>query len=434
MADDDEQNPWRRDFPILENSIKGKPLVYLDNAATTQKPQAVLDRVSGFLARENANIHRGVYYLSMSATDAYDRARETVAKFINARSAREIVFVRGTTEGVNLVAGSLSRCAAGCGAGIGGLGEGDEILVTIMEHHANFVPWQRLAEEKGAVLKVAPITDRGEIDLDEFEKLIGERTRFVAFTHVSNALGTVNPVAAMTKMARDRGIPVLIDGAQAVPHVAVDVRDIGCDFYAFSGHKLFGPDGIGVLYGREELLNALPPYQVGGDMIESVSVERTTFRNAPERFEAGTPNISGAIGLAAAIDYLGQRDSTGGFSSNWKEIQAHESMLMEYATKKVGAIPGVRLVGTAREKVGVISFVLDEAHPHDVGTVLDVEGVCVRAGHHCAMPLMKRLGVAGTARASFSFYNTRADVDRLVAALRKVKALFARAGCAGVNR
>ncbi len=406
-----KRNPWRGDFPILGTEVKGKPLVYLDNAATTQKPQVVLDRLFEFFARENANIHRGVYYLSVQATDAYDQARARVADFLNAAMPQEIVFVRGTTEAVNLVARSFAGPR---------LRPGDEILVTIMEHHANFVPWQLLAEETGAVLKVAPISDAGELELDAFENLFSQRTRIAAFTHVSNSLGTINPVAEMTRMAKSRGVPVVIDGAQAVGHGPVDVQAIGCDFYAFSGHKLFGPYGAGVLYGRKELLDAMPPYQTGGDMIESVSIEKTTFREAPERFEAGTPNISGAIGLAAAIEYL---EKTG-----WKSIRAHEEDLLAYATAKIGAVPGLRIVGTAPEKVGVVSFVIDGVHPHDVGTVLDTEGVCIRAGHHCTMPLMRRLGISGTARASLSFYNTKEDIDDLVTALGKVVSIFGNAG------
>ncbi len=403
----DAQNPWRADFPILAQKVKGKSLAYLDNAATTQKPRAVIERVSDFLGKENANIHRGVYYLSMNATDAYDRARAKVATFLGAASAKEIVFVRGATEGIYLVAASFAA---------GRVGEGDEILVTVMEHHANFVPWQRLCEEKGAKLVVAPIFDSGEVDLEAFEALLGERTKMAAFVHVSNALGTVTPVAKMVAMARARGAATLVDGAQAVAHGPVNVRELGCDFYVFSGHKVFGPYGVGALYGRGELLEAMPPYQCGGDMIERVSVEGTTFRGAPERFEAGTPNISGAIGLAAALEYLE--------GCGWEAIAEREEALLKYASAKIAEVPGVRLVGTAAKKAGVVSFVMEGVHPHDVGTILDVEGVCVRAGHHCTMPLMTRLGLAGTARASLAFYNVYEDVDRLVEGLNKVRKMF----------
>jgi cysteine desulfurase/selenocysteine lyase len=397
----------RRDFPILGESVQGKALVYLDNAATTQKPQCVIDRVSRFYEAENANIHRGVHYLSMNATDAYDRARERVGTAVGAAEAREIIFVRGATEAINLVARSFG---GGC------VGEGDEILVTEMEHHANIVPWQMLAEEKGARVVAAPVSDEGEILLEEFEGMLSERVKVAAFTHVSNALGTVNPVVEMTRMAKARGIRVLVDGAQAVPHMPVDVGQMGCDFYVFSGHKVFGPDGIGVLWGREELLEAMAPYQGGGDMIERVSFEGTTFRGIPERFEAGTPNISGAIGLGEAFNYL---DKLG-----WEEMRAHEEGLLAMATERLGEIPGLRLVGTAREKVGVLSFLMDGVHPHDIGTILDTEGVAIRAGHHCAQPLMARFGVSGTARASFAFYNTEEEVEALVAGVEKVRGVF----------
>jgi cysteine desulfurase/selenocysteine lyase len=344
----------------------------------------------------------------MQASDAYDCARETDAKFINAAHTDEILFVRGTTEAINLVARSY---------GAGNIGPGDEILVTVMEHHANIVPWQLIAEERGAKLVVAPMDDQGELIIEEFEKCLGERTKIVALIHVSNVLGTVNPASQLVDLAHARGIPVLLDGAQAVPHIAVDVQAIGCDFYTFSGHKLFAPDGVGVLYGRRELLGAMPPYHGGGDMIERVSFEKTTFREPPERFEAGTPNISGAIGLAAAIEFL---DSVG-----WEKIHLLESELLEYATGALGEIPGLRITGTAPHKVGVISFVLEGVHPHDIGTILDVAGIAVRAGHHCAQPLMDRLGVAGTTRASFAFYNTTAEIDQLADALQRVNVLFA---------
>jgi cysteine desulfurase/selenocysteine lyase len=397
----------RADFPILGREVQGKPLVYLDNAATTQKPRRVIDRVSRFFEAENANIHRGVHYLSMNATDAYDRARERVASALGAKEAREIIFGRGATEAINLVARSF---------GGDHVGEGDEILVTTMEHHANIVPWQMLAAEKGARVVAAPVSDAGEIILEEFEGMLSERVKMAAFTHVSNALGTVNPVVEMTRMAKERGIPVLVDGAQAVPHLPVDVGELGCDFYVFSGHKMFGPDGIGVLYGRAALLEAMPPYQGGGDMIERVSFEGTTFRGIPERFEAGTPNISGAIGLGEAFAYL---EDLG-----WEAMRAHEAGLLALATERVGAIPGIRLVGTAREKVGVLSFVMEGVHPHDIGTILDTEGVAIRAGHHCAQPLMARYGVSGTARASFAFYNTAEEVEALVRGIEKVRSVF----------
>ncbi|MED5586879.1 MAG: cysteine desulfurase [Verrucomicrobiota bacterium] len=402
------QNPDpRSDFPILQREVQGKPLVYLDNAATTQKPQVVIDRVSDFLANENANIHRGVHYLSMEATDAYDRARARVAGFINAAQPGEIIFTRGTTEAINLVA---------CSFALPRLESGDEILLTAMEHHANIVPWQIVAKQSGAKLKVAPVTDCGEVDLEAFSNLLGERTRIAAFTHVSNVLGTINPAQQMIAMAREKGIPVLLDGAQAVPHIPVDVRALDCDFYTFSSHKLFGPDGVGILYGRQELLGRMPPYQGGGDMIEQVSFENTTFRAPPERFEAGTPNISGAIGLGAAIEYLEGLDR--------ETIHAREEELLAYATKQLGEIPGLSITGTAPEKVAVISFTLQSAHPHDIGTILDASGIAIRAGHHCAQPLMQRLGVPATARASFAFYNTPEEVDSLTDALMEVNRMF----------
>ncbi len=403
-----EQKPDpRSDFPILRREVKGKPLVYLDNAATTQKPQVVIDRVSDFLANENANIHRGVHYLSMEATDAYDRARAKAAGFLNAATDREIVFTRGTTEAINLVARSF---------GAPRISSGDEILISAMEHHANIVPWQMIAKECGAQLVVAPVTDAGEIDLEAYGKLLGTRTKIVALSHVSNVLGTINPAQQMVAMAKEHGIPVLLDGAQAVPHIRVDVRELNCDFYTFSSHKLFGPDGVGILYGREELLAAMPPYQGGGDMIEQVSFENTTFRAPPERFEAGTPNISGAIGLGAAIDYM---DKIGR-----EAMHAREAQLLAHATGKLGEIPGLTIRGTAPEKVAVISFTLESAHPHDIGTILDSAGIAIRAGHHCAQPLMQRLGVPATARASFAFYNTTKEIDRLADTLLEVNRMF----------
>ena len=407
MESQEHKTDPRSDFPILGREVKGKPLVYLDNAATTQKPQVVIDRVSDFLANENANIHRGVHYLSMEATDAYDRARAKAAGFLNAATDREIVFTRGTTEAINLVARSFAAPR---------IASGDEILISAMEHHANIVPWQMIAKECAAQLVVAPVTDCGEIDLDAYGKLLGARTRMVALTHVSNVLGTINPARKMVAMAREHDIPVLLDGAQAVPHIKVDVRELNCDFYTFSSHKLFGPDGVGILYGREELLAAMPPYQGGGDMIEQVSFENTTFRAPPERFEAGTPNISGAIGLGAAIDYI---DEIGR-----ERMHAREDELLAYATDQLGGIPGLTIRGRAPEKVSVISFTLESAHPHDIGTILDSAGIAIRAGHHCAQPLMQRLGVAATARASLAFYNTSEEIDRLVEALLEVNRMF----------
>ncbi|MGI9243036.1 MAG: aminotransferase class V-fold PLP-dependent enzyme [Verrucomicrobiales bacterium] len=407
-AADPEGHELRAHFPVLSEQVNGRPLVYFDNGATTQKPQMVIDRLAQFFAHENANIHRGVHYLSMQASDAYDRARESVARFINAEHQDEIVFVRGTTEAINLVARSFAAP---------GLQAGDQILVSVMEHHANIVPWQMIAEECGAELVVAPMSDRGELIVEEFENCLTERTRMVALIHTSNVLGTINPVEQLVGLAHDRGIPVLLDGAQAVPHCPVDVQQIGCDFYAFSGHKMFAPDGVGVLYGRREILAEMPPYQGGGDMIEQVSFEKTTFRSPPERFEAGTPNISGAIGLAAAIEFL---DLIG-----WEVLHAREAELLDYATAALGEVSGLEITGSSAHKVPVVSFVLEGVHPHDIGTILDTRGIAVRAGHHCAQPLMERLGVSGTTRASFAFYNTTSEIDQLVEALRHVNKLFA---------
>lgn len=398
----------RADFPILARSIGEKPLVYLDNAATTQKPRAVIDALSRFFEYENANIHRGVHYLSMAATDAYDQGRARVARHIGAASEREVVFVRGTTEGINLVASSLGESFS-----VGG-----EIVITAMEHHANIVPWQLLAARRGLSLKVVPVTDSCEIDPESFRAAFTDRTCLAAFSHVSNAIGTINPAAELTRIAKEFGVPVLIDGAQATPHFPVNVSELGCDFYVFSGHKVFGPDGVGVLWGRAALLDAMPPYQGGGDMIERVTFEKSTFRSAPERFEAGTPNISGAIGLGAAIDYL---EAVG-----WESMAAHERELITYATDRLVEIDGIRILGpvSPSDKVGVISFTMDTAHPHDIGTILDTEGIAIRAGHHCAQPLMDHLGIAGTARASFAFYNTMEEVDQLIAGIQKVKKFF----------
>jgi cysteine desulfurase / selenocysteine lyase len=398
----------RRDFPILAQPIRGKPLVYLDNAATSQKPRSVIDAVSRFYSSENANIHRGVHYLSEQATAAYDAVRARVASFLNAASTAEIVFTRGTTEGINLVAQSWARSR---------LQPGDEILITEMEHHSNIVPWQLVAGQTGAVVRAIPITDAGELELATFDRLLTERTRLLAVTHLSNALGTINPVRWMVARARERGIVTLVDGAQSAPHLPVDVQALGCDFFACSGHKLFGPTGVGVLYGRAELLEAMPPWHGGGDMIETVTVERSTYAPPPARFEAGTPMIAEVVGLGAALDYI---EGVGRAA-----IGSWEEDLLAYATDRVRELDGVRLIGTAREKAAVLSFVVEGVHPHDVGAVLDDEGIAIRAGHHCAQPLMRRLGLSATARASFSFYNTREEVDALVRGLQRVQAVFA---------
>jgi cysteine desulfurase / selenocysteine lyase len=398
----------REDFPILRRRVHGQPLAYLDNAATTQKPQSVIDRLVRYYSEENANIHRGVHVLSVEATDAYDGARERVRTFLNAASAREIVFVRGATEAINLVAATFGRAQ---------IGAGDEVVISEMEHHSNIVPWQLLCEERGAHLRVIPISDAGELRLDEYSRLLGPRTRLVAVTHVSNALGTINPVADVIRLAHERGVPVLVDGAQAVAHLAVDVQAMGCDFYAFSGHKVFGPTGIGVLYGRAPLLEAMPPYQGGGDMIRSVTFDRTLYNELPYKFEAGTPNIAGVVGLAAAIEYL----ETIGV----ERVAAYEHELLVYGTEALSQIAGLRLTGTARKKAGILAFVMEDIHPHDLGTILDRAGVAIRAGHHCCQPLMARLGVTATARASFAVYNTREEIDMLVTSLRSAKAVFA---------
>jgi cysteine desulfurase / selenocysteine lyase len=398
----------REDFPILRQQVRGKPLVYLDNAATAQKPQAVIDAVTHFYAVENANIHRGVHYLSERATAAYDEVREKTARFINARSSREVIFTRGSTESINLVAQSYGRAF---------LRAGDEILITGMEHHSNIVPWQLLCEQSGAVLRAAPITDAGELDIPGFERLLSERTRLVSVVHLSNALGTINPIKHLIELARARGIPVLVDGAQSAPHLQVDVQALDCDFFVFSGHKLFGPTGVGVLYGRESLLERMPPYQGGGDMIASVTLERSTWAPLPAKFEAGTPMIAQVMGLGAALDYVSRLGLTA--------IAAWEQQLLTYATDGVSSIPGLRIIGTARNKASILGFVLDGVHPHDIGTVLDDAGVAIRAGHHCAQPVMQRFGVPATARASFAFYNTPAEADALVDGLVHVKKMFA---------
>ncbi|GEL69198.1 MULTISPECIES: cysteine desulfurase [Myxococcus] len=400
-------NQVRKDFPILHQEVRGRPLVYLDSAATAQKPQAVIDALVRFYQHDNANVHRGVHVLSERATEAYEGARETVRRFINARDVKEVVFVRGTTEAINLVAQTYGRKH---------IGAGDEVLITQMEHHANIVPWRMLCEQTGAVLKVIPVDDRGELVLDAVDALLTERTRILAVTHVSNALGTVAPVKELTRRAHAKGIPVLVDGAQAVTHFPVDVQDLGCDFYAFSGHKMFGPTGIGVLYGRKELLDAMPPYQGGGDMIVSVTMEKVTYNRVPYRFEAGTPNLEGAVGLAAAIRYL---EALG-----MENVAAHDRELLAYATQALESVPGLRMVGTAREKSGVLSFMLADVHPHDVGTILDREGICIRTGHHCAQPVMQHFKVPATSRASLALYNTREDVDALVRGLHKVLEVF----------
>ena len=401
----------RKDFPAMQQTVNGKPLIYLDNAATAQKPRAVLEALRKFYETECANVHRGLHWMSEEATRDYEASREKVRQFLGAADLKEIIFVRGTTEAINLVAQCFGRRPGGRL-----LGAGDEILITAMEHHSNIVPWQILCEETGAALRVAPINDDGELLLDEFEKLLTARTRLVAVSHISNALGTVNPVARLIEMAHSRKVPVLVDGAQAAPHVAVNVRELDCDFYAFSGHKLYGPTGIGVLYGKEQWLEEMPPYQGGGDMIRSVTFEKTTYNSLPYKFEAGTPHIGGVIGLGAAVDYLNE--------VGLERAGAYENELLAYATERLRRIPGVRLIGTAREKVGVLSFVLEDIHPHDVGTILDREGIAVRAGHHCAMPVMDRFGVPATTRASFAFYNTRQEADALAAGIEKVKEVF----------
>ena len=397
----------RADFPILHQQAHGHPLIYLDNAATSQKPKAVIDAIVQYYEHYNANIHRGVHYLSERATAQYEAARKTVQRFINASRPAEIIFLRGTTEAINLVAQTYGRVHVGAG---------DEVLITTMEHHSNIVPWQMLCEEKRAKLRVAPINDAGELILDEFEKLLAPRTKIVAVGHVSNALGTVNPIAAIVKMAHARNIPVLVDGAQAVPRMPVDVQQLDCDFYTFSGHKTYGPTGIGVLYGKLPLLEAMPPYQGGGEMISSVSFEKTVYNKVPHKFEAGTPDISGPIGLRAAIEYL---EALG-----MENIARHEHDLLNYATEKVSTIPGVRIIGTAKEKDGVLSFVMEGVHPHDIGTILDQEGIAIRTGHHCAQPVMAQFGLDATARASFGVYNTMEEVEALVRGLKKVREVF----------
>jgi cysteine desulfurase/selenocysteine lyase len=402
-----EMSLLRRDFPILRQQVHGKPLVYLDNAATTQKPQVVIDRLSRYYAEENSNIRRGLHALGDRATDAYARARDAVRRFLNADDTREIIFVRGTTEAINLVAQAYGRTH---------VGPGDEMVISEMEHHSNILPWQILCDEKGARLRVIPITDAGELCLDRYEQLLSDRTRIVAVTHVSNALGTINPIAEIIRAAHARGIPVLIDGAQAPAHLCVDVQALACDFYAFSGHKVFGPTGIGVLYGRARLLDAMPPYQVGGGTVSSVTFEQTGYTEPPGRFEAGTPHVAGALGLAAAIDYL--------TAVGLERVEAYERTLLAYAAGALSHVPGLRLTGTARDKAGILAFVMEGVHPHDIATIVDRAGVAIRAGHHCCQPLMARLGVPATARASLALYNTREEIDTLAAALAEVREVF----------
>jgi cysteine desulfurase / selenocysteine lyase len=397
----------RADFPILKQQVHGHKLVYLDNAATSQKPKFVTDAIVRYYEHDNANVHRGVHYLSERATQEYEAGRGAAQEFINAADPREIVFVRSATEGINLVAQTYGRKRVEAG---------DEVLISAMEHHSNIVPWQLLCEEKGAKLRVAPINDKGELILEELEQLLGPRTKIVAVGHVSNALGTINPVAQIVTLAHAKDIPVLVDGAQAVPRIPVDVQALGCDFYVFSGHKTYGPTGVGILYGRFALLDAMPPYQGGGEMISSVTFEKTVYNKVPHKFEAGTPDMSGAVGLRAALEYLNKL--------GMENIAQYEHELLEYATRKVPAIPGVRIIGTAKDKAGVLSFVIEGVHPHDVGTILDQEGIAIRTGHHCAQPVMERFKVDATARASFGLYNTKEEIDALVRGIQKVQEVF----------
>ncbi len=397
----------REDFPILKTMVNGKPLVYLDNAATAQKPQAVLDTLNRYYTEENSNIHRGVHSLSQAATKDYEDARGKVRRFLNAPDDKQIIFVRGATEGINLVASSYGRQ---------NVGAGDEVVITAMEHHSNIVPWQILCQEKGASLKVIPINDDGELLLDEYESLLGPRTKLVSVVHISNSLGTINPVEQIIDMAHARGVPVLVDGAQSAPHMPIDVQKMDCDFFVFSGHKVYGPTGIGALYGKMDLLESMPPYQGGGDMIKSVSFEKTYYNDLPYKFEAGTPNIAGVIGLGAAIDYLN--------GLGLDVTKAHEDDLLEYGSQRLSNISRVRLIGTAANKASILSFVMDGVHPHDIGTILDSEGIAIRAGHHCTQPLMERLNIPATARASLAFYNTEEEIDLLVRGIDKVIEVF----------
>ena len=397
----------REDFPILRERVNGKPLVYLDNAASTQKPCAVIETLTQFYRHDYANVHLGVHALSQRATERYEGARETVRRFLNAPSADEIVFLRGTTEAINLVAQSFARPR---------LRRGDNVVITALEHHSNIVPWQLVCATLGVELRVVPVNDAGELNLEGYELMVGRRTKLVALTHVSNAIGTVTPLRGMIALAHERGVPVLVDGAQAVSHLPVDVTELDCDFYAFSGHKVFGPTGIGALYAKARHLAAMPPWQCGGDMIRTVAFGHTEFADAPAKFEAGTPNIAGAIGLAAALEYVE--------AAGLQAIAAHEARLLDYVTRRLSAIHGLRILGTAAAKAGIVSFTMQGMHPHDIGTILDAGGVAIRAGHHCAMPLMQRYGIAGTARASFALYNTTADIDALVAGIEEAKRLF----------
>ena len=397
----------RKDFPILHQLVNGKPLVYLDNGATSQKPQCVIDALVRYYTTDNANVHRGVHTLSQRATDDYENARSKIRSFLNAASDQEIIYTRGTTESINLVAQTFGRQ---------NIGPGDEIIVSNMEHHSNIVPWQILCEEKGSKLRVVPIDDSGELLVDEFEAMLGPRTKLVSITHVSNALGTIVPVARIVELAHAHGVPVLLDGAQAVPHMRVDVRSLDCDFYVFSGHKLFGPTGIGVLYGKAELLDSMSPYQGGGEMIKSVTFEKTIYADLPYKFEAGTPNIAGAIGLGEAIDYV---EALG-----FDRIMAHEQELLDYGARALSSIEGVQIIGTAAHKSGILSFIMDGVHPHDIGTILDAEGIAVRTGHHCAQPVMERFQIPATARASMAMYNTKEDIDALVLGIDRVIEVF----------
>jgi cysteine desulfurase/selenocysteine lyase len=411
LQNDEALRAWtarvRKEFPILNEHVHNRRLVYLDNAATTQKPESVLSSMEAYYRHLNSNIHRGVHFLSERATEAYEGVREKVRSFINASTTKEILFVRGTTEAINLVADSFGRAFVKAG---------DEVLISGMEHHSNIVPWQLLCERTGASLKVAPIDDRGDIIVEEFERLLNGRTRIVGLTHVSNALGTVNPVKHLIGLAHRRGIPVLIDGAQAAPHLRIDVIDLDCDFYALSAHKMYGPTGIGVLYGKQKLLESMPPYQGGGDMIRSVTFEKTVFNDLPYKFEAGTPSIAEGIGFGAAIDFLAALD--------WEAVRVYENNLLVQATDALSGIPGLRIIGTAKEKAGVVSFVMDDVHPHDIGTILDQEGIAVRTGHHCAQPVMLRYGIPATVRASFALYNMKEEIEALVRGIYKVKEVF----------
>ncbi len=397
----------RKDFPIFSQNIHGKPLVYFDNAATTQKPRAVIDALLFYYQTQNANVHRGIHYLSEIATSLYEASRVKIQRFLNARESKEIIFVRGATEGINLVAHSYGRTY---------LKRGDEIIISGLEHHSNIVPWQILSEQTGAVLRVIPVSDKGELLLEEYERLLSKRTKFVAVGHMSNALGTINPVKKIIQMAHHWNARVLVDGAQAVPHLPVDVQDLDCDFYVFSGHKIYGPTGIGALYGKAGLLEAMPPYQSGGDMISYVTFGKTLYNTLPYKFEAGTPHIEGVIGLGAAIDYV--------LGLGLDKIETYERELLAYGTKALLSLPGIKIIGTAKEKGCILSFVMDGVHPHDIATILDRQGIAIRAGHHCAMPVMERFGLPATARASLAFYNTRGEIDALIQALKHVREVF----------